>query len=188
MPTIYDNIDTDLLGGLKDSLTAAHAQRADICVGYFNLRGWRCIADEIDALPGGAHAPGCRLIVGMTRDAAHAVRAHYNDADDAMTQHQVVDAKKRFAESLAQQLTWGMPTATDEAGLRKLAAQLRGGKLAVKFFGAHPLHAKLYLAHRRDKVNPVTGFVGSSNLTLAGMKRQGELSVDVLEPDASAAP
>jgi len=58
MPTIYDNIDTDLLRGLKAALTAVGARRADICVGYFNLRGWRCIADEIDALPGGADAPG----------------------------------------------------------------------------------------------------------------------------------
>lgn len=186
MPAIYDNIDTDLLDGLKDSLTAAHARRADICVGYFNLRGWRCIADEIDALPGGADAPACRLIVGMNIDAERAVRAHYNDAGGAMTQRHVVDAKKRFAASLAKQLTWGVPTAADEAGLRKLAAQLRGGKLAVKFFGAHPLHAKLYLAYRQDKVNPVTGFVGSSNLTLAGMKQQGELSVDVLDRDAAA--
>ncbi len=189
MPTIYDNIDTDLLRGLRDALTATGARRADICVGYFNLRGWRCIADTIDALPGGADgadAAACRLIVGMTRDAEHAVRAHYNDADEETTQRQVVDAKKRFAASLAKQLTWGMPTAADEAGLRKLAAQLRGGKLTVKFFGAHPLHAKLYLAHRDDKMNPRSGFVGSSNLTLAGMKQQGELSVDVLEKDAAA--
>jgi len=121
----------------------------------------------------------------MSRDADHAVRAHYNDADEAMTQREVVDARKRFAADAAKQLTWGMPTAADEAGLRKLAAQLRGGKVTVKFFGAHPLHAKLYLAHRDDNTAPRCGFVGSSNLTLAGMQQQGELSVDVLEQDAA---
>jgi len=122
MPTIYDNIDTDLLQGLKNALSAAGARRADVCVGYFNLRGWRCIADEIEALPGDDGAAACRLIVGMSRDAGHAVRTHYNGADEAITQREVVEAKKRFAADAAKQLTWGIPTATDETGLRKLAA------------------------------------------------------------------
>jgi len=130
------------LQGLKNALSAAGARRADVCVGYFNLRGWRCIADEIEALPGDDGAAAGRLIVGMSRDAGHSVRAHYNGADEAITQREVVEAKKRFAADAAKQLTWGIPTATDEAGLRKLAAQLRGGKVTVKFFGAHPLHAK----------------------------------------------
>ena len=56
--------------------------------------------------------------------------------------------------------------------------------LACKVYLRHPLHAKLYLLHRQDANNPVTGFLGSSNLTVAGLARQGELNVDVLEHDA----
>ena len=63
MPTIYDNIDTKLLDGLKEALEVS--QRGDFCVGYFNLRGWRKISGEIDALPSTQDAPACRLIVGM---------------------------------------------------------------------------------------------------------------------------
>jgi hypothetical protein len=54
----------------------------------------------------------------------------------------------------------------------------------VKLFLRHPLHAKLYLAHHTDPNNPSIGFVGSSNLTLAGLCNQGELNVDVLDQDA----
>jgi hypothetical protein len=32
-------------------------------------------------------------------------------------------------------------------------------------------------------VNPAIGFLGSSNLTLAGLSRQGELNVDVMDHD-----
>ena len=38
--------------------------------------------------------------------------------------------------------------------------------------------------YRDDYNNPKTGYVGSSNLTLAGLLKQGELNVDVLEHDA----
>ena len=54
----------------------------------------------------------------------------------------------------------------------------------VKLFLRHPLHAKLYLCHRTDPINPAIGFLGSSNLTFAGLAKQGELNVDVLEHDA----
>src|SRR5690606_20577070 len=41
------------------------------------------------------------------------------------------------------------------------------------------------LAHRQDTFNPVIGYLGSSNLTMSGLKGQGELNVDVLERDAA---
>lgn len=183
MPTIYDNIETNLLDGLKDALQVA--VRGDFCVGYFNLRGWKSIAAQIDQLQGENGIAPCRLIVGMTTHEKQAVRDHYHGANTEVTNKVVNAAKKEHAQSLRKQLTYGIPTAADQAGLKKLAKQLRAGKLLVKFFGAHRLHAKLYLAHRNDNINPIIGYVGSSNLTLAGLEKQGELNVDVLDKDAA---
>ncbi len=52
MPQIFDNIaeDSQLVTALQQTVRVS--QRADFCVGYFNLRGWRAIADDIDAWPG----------------------------------------------------------------------------------------------------------------------------------------
>ena len=47
------------------------------------------------------------------------------------------------------------------------------------------LHAKLYLMFRDDPVNPIIGYLGSSNLTFAGLSGQGELNVDVLDHDSA---
>ena len=75
------------------------------------------------------------------------------------------------------------PTRT-RPGLRRLAAQIRARKVVVKLFLGHPLHAKLYLLFRPDPINPIVGYLGSSNLTQSGLSRQGELNVDVLDHDA----
>jgi hypothetical protein len=68
MPTVFDNITTPFLendqgNGLRDPLKLA--VQGDICVGYFNLRGWRSIDDVVEAWPKVDSAP-CRLLVGMT--------------------------------------------------------------------------------------------------------------------------
>ena len=88
-----------------------------------------------------------------------------------------------MAEQLRQQLTIGVPTNADERTLRQLADQLRAKKVVVKLFLRHQLHAKLYLLFRDDPVNPIVGYLGSSNLTFAGLAGQGELNVDVLDHD-----
>jgi hypothetical protein len=104
--------------------------------------------------------------------------------DDGIDNAKMLELKKGLAEEFKAQLALGTPTNSDEAGLRRLARQIRARKVVVKLFLRHPLHAKLYLLHRPDPVNPKVGFVGSSNLTFAGLSFQGELNVDVMDHDA----
>jgi hypothetical protein len=182
MPRIFDNIELPLLPVLQQTL--ALSQRADFCVGYFNLRGWKQIDTLIDEWSG-VDGNCCRLLVGMQQLPQDELRAALRlTPDDGMDQQTVLRFKKRMAEEFRQQLTLGAPSNQDEAGLRRLSAQIRARKVIVKLFLRHPLHAKLYLLHRNDPNNPMTGFVGSSNLTFAGLSKQGELNVDVLDHDA----
>jgi len=185
LPRVFDNIDKLLGEGLKQSLQVAAS--ADFCVGYLNLRGWRLLDEFIEQWPGG-EGGCCRLLVGMQRLPAEELREALSLSAD---EHPGIDLakaeklRKQVVQEFRNQLTVGAPSNADERGLRRLREQIREGKVRVKLFLRFPLHAKLYLVHRPgDPNNPTTGFVGSSNLTLAGLAKQGELNVDVLDHDA----
>ncbi len=183
MPRIFDNIDQQLLPTLKTTLGVAH--RADFCVGYFNLRGWRQLDEQIEEWAGGS-GECCRLLVGMQALPQQELVEAYRiiKQDDELDNQTAIRLKKSLAEHFRSQLTIGAPNDADEAGLRRLALQIKAGKVVVKLHLRHPLHAKLYLLFRRDPVNPSIGFLGSSNLTFAGLSKQGELNVDVTDHDA----
>ena len=185
MPRIFDNLEpsSSLLPALQQTL--ALSSRADFCVGYFNLRGWGGLAPKVDEWDPG-DGP-CRVLIGMQQLPHDELKEALSLLDkpssmDNQTAHRL---RVQLAEQLRQQLTIGVPTNADERTLRKLAAQLRARRVVVKLFLRHPLHAKLYLLFRDDPINPIVGYLGSSNLTFAGLAGQGELNVDVLDHDAA---
>jgi len=183
MPRIFDNIEQSLLPALRDTLGVA--DRADFCVGYFNLRGWKQIDSYIDRWAGG-DGQCCRLLVGMQRLPQDELRDAFSvlKSDGSIDNQTALRLKRRLADEFRQQLTVGAPTNEDEAGLRRLARQIRDRKVVVKLFLRHTLHAKLYLLFRPDPISPTVGYIGSSNLTFAGLAKQGELNVDVVDFDA----
>jgi superfamily II DNA or RNA helicase len=183
MPRIFDNIETPLLPALQETL--ALCDHADFCVGYFNLRGWRQLHDNIEKWHGGdGHC--CRLLVGMQQMPQEQLRQAMSSTTpgNSIDKATAFALKKKLAQDFRDQLMVGIPTNADEQGLRRLAAQIAARKVVVKLFLRHTLHAKLYLLFRQDPINPKIGYLGSSNLTMAGLSKQGELNVDVLDHDA----
>jgi len=171
MPRIFDNISLSLLPALQETLDVSY--RADFCVGYFNLRGWRALASYVD----GWSNPDdqCRILVGMQRLPHDELRESLSllEGKPGIDNQAALRLRKHLAEQFRQQLTIGAPTNEDEGTLRRLASQLRAKKVTVKLFLRHPLHAKLYLLFRNDPISPIIGYLGSSNLTFSGLSGQG---------------
>ncbi len=190
MARIYDNIEIQFLDGLKRNITAQGVERVDFCVGYFNLRGWNMIAEQIDNLKGGFvyEKEGqqfriCRLLIGMHRPPEELIHEMYSGKKERLDAEGVNRCKLKIAEDFRKQLLLGLPTKQDESTLRLLSKQLKEKKVCVKLYLKEPLHAKLYLAHRPDDVSDILGIMGSSNLTYSGFTGQGELNADFTDSD-----
>lgn len=185
MHRIFDNIDLKLLPDLQQAMKDAY--RADFCVGYFNLRGWKNLDQHIDQWQGGEE--NCvRLLVGMQKLPQEELKQFYKFASDdkELDNQTVVRLKKKLAEEFRTQLAIGAPSNNDEQSLRKLAIHLREKKVIVKLYLRTGLHAKLYLFHTHESRTPIIGYLGSSNLTFSGLSSQGELNIDVLDSDAAS--
>ncbi|GAC1614971.1 MAG: helicase-related protein [Ktedonobacteraceae bacterium] len=184
MPRIFDNIEHKLKDALQGTLKVS--ERADFCVGYFNLRGWRHVDTLMERWQGGDDAC-CRLLIGMQDKPEDELRKVFSlrgtqDVDNST----VARLKTRVAQDFRDQLLVGAPNNDDQAGLQRLSEQLKSKRLVVKLFLRHKLHAKLYLLYNPEHpVTPIIGYTGSSNLTLAGLQAQGELNLDVTDYDAT---
>ena len=194
MARIYDNIEIKFEQGLNDIICNTNVKRVDFCVGYFNLRGWQKVVEQIEHLDGDFVVEGterihrtCRLLIGMHQPPADLIKMLYGQQDNTPDAELVQRVKRQIAQDFRRQLLIGIPTKLDEWALRRLSSQLKSKKVIVKLSVKEPLHAKLYLAHRPDdRSNPIMAIMGSSNLTYSGLTKQGELNAEFNDRDQCA--
>lgn len=177
MSRIIDNDELTLASALNEVLP--HSKAFDACVGYFNLRGWGLLREAISKMqPTPDGRPPVRLLIGMAISPGEALRSRLEGKDQLPDIERATKLAAQAVASFAEQLIWGKPTNSDRANLRKLRSDLEAGKLQIKFVGREPLHAKLYIAHLEGGMNGYRAVVGSSNFTMAGLSKQGELSLE----------
>lgn len=161
-------------------------------MGYFNIRGWKTVCDEVDQLEGLEVTENgkkmlryCRLLVGMTKTPYDTLVDALNPDGNIVDNEKAAKMKRRLAEDFKKQLEIGVPTNEDENTIKKLLSQLKNGRVVIKLFLEYQLHAKLYLSYTSNSLTNNVALLGSSNFTFSGMQNQGELNVDVLEQDSA---
>ncbi len=192
MTRIIDNQELSLAEVLQQTLPSSRA--LDACVGYFNLRGWGEIYDqvhEMEANPASEEGgPRVRLLVGMALTGEEQAKLKYeivrsqNEQDEPSIQR-AIQIENKLLEGFARQLMWGIPDNQSKKSLGELLSDLKSGFLKISVATRAPLHGKLYVTHTVDGFDSKRAVVGSSNFTPSGLKVNGELNL--LETDAEVA-
>lgn len=113
MPRIFDNIEQDLLHALRDTLNVS--DRADFCVGYFNLRGWKQLDSYIEKWSGGK-GNCCRLLVGMQKLPQEELLSALSliKQDKEIDNQTALRIKKKLAEEFREQPNYTIPMNHDK--------------------------------------------------------------------------
>lgn len=197
MPNIFDNITADTRLGIALRESLKDFDTVDCATGYLDLRGWSSFADIVDTKP--APAPGARatarVLVGMVApaDSEQLLNLLQDEVQppeygsDIHDRERALARRDQLVKHLRTQLMRGLSTADGQSTLQTLKRQLSDGTVAMKVFTEKPLHGKAYIFHAPSKKHGARwAYVGSSNLTGAGLHRNLELNIDVQDSDATA--
>ena len=112
MARIFDNIESKFTEGLKSLISKSGVKRVDFCVGYFNLRGWNLVINEVDNIEGDYVDENedrvfryCRLLIGMQRPAEDLIKQFYSASGPEMIDAQkMLQCKMDIARDFRKQL------------------------------------------------------------------------------------
>ena len=197
MPNIFDNLSDDTRLGPAVRQTLDDFDTLDVATGYLDLRGWSEFADLIDSKPpvtDDSPRPTARLLVGMVApsDSGQILQTLQNDVQPKAYGADIHDREKALARRdqlvahLRNQLMRGLATKSGQKTLRSLKRQLNDGVVEMKVFTERPLHGKTYIFYAPAKKHSSRwAYVGSSNLTGAGLNTNLELNIDIQDSDAT---
>lgn len=198
MPNIFDNVTDDTRLGLALRESLKDFDNVDVATGYLDLRGWSSFADILDTKQAPvpeAPRPTARVLVGMVApsDSQQILESLQQDVQppaygaDIHDREKALTRRDQLVKHLRNQLMRGLATTEGQNTLQTLKRQLQDGVVEMKVFTERPLHGKTYLFHAPAKKHGSRwGYVGSSNLTGAGLNRNLELNIDVQDSDATA--
>ncbi|WP_408932124.1 helicase-related protein [Corynebacterium sp. YSMAA1_1_D6] len=190
MPSIYDNQSPEkkLSSGLQKFFPSY--QRIDVATGYFALRGWQSLDSLVRESfeSGDVDRPVARILVGMVLPAQHEEiidqlqsEISPNEDETQSLRERAPQVREALKAHLRAQLATGIPTAKDRETLQSLRELVELGAVELRVYTRRALHGKTYLLHHQDPNIPSAGFVGSSNLTGAGLNQNLELNLYTTE-------
>ena len=184
---VIDNERVMLLDELR--LFLDEADRVSIAVGYFFMSGFAEIMDSLKRMENNKDPDSCmRLLISPTtnRRTAEALLASnesYTDTQRESEMEPTPDDGMASARDGARKTLEYMPQSEkDKAAVEKLASLMRRKKLLVRVYTREQLHAKVYILEEIGGTEKTYVFIGSSNLSISGIRDHAELNLRTEHP------
>ena len=149
----------------------------DILVGYFRLSGFHQLYDSFEGIE------KTRILVGLNVDRESYDIIQYsreNDLIDFESHQRTVQLCEKNWISEVESVTENQ--AQVQLGILKFIELLKSGKLEIKAYPSHNIHAKVYINRYNDNISHIqygSVITGSSNFSESGLIAQREFNVEL---------
>ena len=188
--SVIDNEKVILLDQLKDILPDTN--RASIAVGYFFISGFGAIMNSLKKIEDSTNPDNMiRLLISPTtnRATAEALLASHESYNAVQIKSRKIGSEEQGKETAKKDvkttLEYMAQTKDDHDASIKLIELIQKKKIQVKVYTKDQLHAKAYIFELDNKQLPKMAIVGSSNLSISGIKEHTELNLRTNHPGDS---
>lgn len=187
---IYSDIIDNRNKYLKDEINACLGGACEVkfAVGYLYPSGLYQIAERLGELENAKILAGTLSKEAIEFLAENTASEEELSANAAQYELQRPSEKERIKTAVGDAVgssIAALPHSLDkEERLRRLCRLIKEGKVKIKLYTKHPLHAKAYIFKHKDNIAKASaaegiGIIGSSNLTISGFHHNTELNTYV---------
>jgi ERCC4-related helicase len=184
---VIDNENIILQDKLQEYLVDTN--QASIAVGYFFISGFAEIMDSLKKMEDSKDPEHMmRLLISPTtnRRTAEAMLAGNEAYEETKIKSKIPEEAEKSVEKtrveVKKTLEYMPQSEKESLAVKKLIDLIRKKKLQVKVYTKVQLHAKAYIFELDNKHLERVAIVGSSNLSISGIKQHAELNINTVHP------
>ena len=184
---VIDNETVALSDVLKANLQ--YTKRFSVAVGYFFISGFADIMNHLEKIEKSddpSHIVRIMISPMTNRKTAEVLLAAneelYAVADNAAAYEDQQEQYKKASEEVRRTLEYMPQNDAERDAVLKLAEMIRNKKLLVRVYTRTQLHAKAYIFELDGSPLSHIGIVGSSNMSISGIKEHAELNLRTNNP------
>jgi phosphatidylserine/phosphatidylglycerophosphate/cardiolipin synthase-like enzyme len=162
--TLYDRF---------NKVLSTHTQYFDVIVGYFRTSGFFRLCNAMKDVE------KIRILVGLNVDKRTIDIIENGDLVARETAQK--EKKEKFSQEIEQEFTNSEDSKNVEDGVKCFVEWLNSGKLEIRMYDKHPIHAKVYIMRKDSEHSDSIGSVitGSSNFSEDGLVENLEFNVEL---------
>ncbi len=152
-----------------------NTQFFDVLVGYFRSSGFFKLYKSLE------NVEKIRILVGLNVDrTTYQMVQASKDGKGALLMSSR-NIQERFANKVQKEMEETEFNADVEEGIKKFIEFIQSGKLEIRVYSQHPIHAKVYIIRKNQEKSEHFGQVitGSSNFSAAGLVDNLEFNVEL---------
>lgn len=173
--TFFTNEEGHTLYDRFNKILNNNVQFFDILVGYFRSSGFYKMYESMEKVE------KTRILVGLNLDKKSVELIHEAKNINQIDFMSNAETKKYYSEEVNEEIEKSEDSKEVEVGIKKFIEFINSGKLEIRVYPHHPIHAKVYIMRKDLNKSEDYGKVitGSSNFSKSGLIDQLEFNVEL---------